>query len=251
MYSSSGCLCSLKKLDNFISLKSHLPWKTVNLSGNKINFFSWGLYSHQAFILHCTSWAVLFSSSEPSWALDGEQKGKFMQINEKKEGEISGGKKDDHGGFIVFWITIWKFQLVTYLSISQQQLKKSSQSQRNLPVIFMAAPTFAAQKNKGPVTSPLFWLFPDSLDERCPLIGWFLTRCSGKILVYMFAWNKMAVTQSCLFDDAVRESSLFIPKCSRNKVTTKETVKERGLLPTGLGKNWFFNFLKFITVWLL
>ena len=41
----------------------------------------------------------------------------------------------------------------------------------------------------------------------------------------MFAWNKMAVTQSCLFDYAVRESSSFISKCYRNKGKTKEMFK--------------------------
>ena len=41
----------------------------------------------------------------------------------------------------------------------------------------------------------------------------------------MFAWNKMAVTQSCLFDHAVRESSSFTSKCYRNKGKTKEMFK--------------------------
>ena len=38
----------------------------------------------------------------------------------------------------------------------------------------------------------------------------------------MFVWNKMAVTQSCLFHYAFRESSLFTSKCSRDKGKTKE-----------------------------
>ena len=41
----------------------------------------------------------------------------------------------------------------------------------------------------------------------------------------MFAWNKMAVTQSCLFDYAVRESPSFTSKCYRNKGKTKEMFK--------------------------
>ena len=42
----------------------------------------------------------------------------------------------------------------------------------------------------------------------------------------MFAWNKMAVTQSCLFYYAVyRESSSFTSKCYRNKGKTKEMFK--------------------------
>ena len=64
----------------------------------------------------------------------------------------------------------------------------------------------------------------------------------------MFAWNKMAVTQSCLFYYAVyRESSSFTSKCYRNKGKTKEMFKFKdvlGLLPTGVGKSLMANFLK-------
>ena len=59
----------------------------------------------------------------------------------------------------------------------------------------------------------------------------------------MFVWNKMAVTQSCLFDYAVRESSSFTSKCYRNKGKTKEMFKFKdvlGLLPTGFEKSLLY-----------
>ena len=39
----------------------------------------------------------------------------------------------------------------------------------------------------------------------------------------MIVWNKMAVVR--FFDDAVRESSSFISKCSKNKRKTDEMFK--------------------------
>ena len=70
------------------------------------------------------------------------------------------------------------------------------------------------EKKKGPVASPLFWLFPRSLYEPCVPIDRLMTRCSG-----MFVWNKISVTHSCSFDDAVRQAfRLFsdVPEIKEN-----------------------------------
>ena len=78
-------------------------------------------------------------------------------------------------------------------------------------------------EKKGPVASPLFWLFPRSLYEPCVPIGWLMTRCSG-----MFVWNKISVTHSCSFDDAVREAFRLFP----NVPEIKENHKKCLICPT-------------------
>ena len=75
------------------------------------------------------------------------------------------------------------------------------------------------EKKKGPVASPLFWLFPRSLYEPCVPIGWLMTRCSG-----MFVWNKISLTHSCSFDDAVREAFCLFPSVPEIKENHKKCL---------------------------
>ena len=76
-----------------------------------------------------------------------------------------------------------------------------------------------------------------------------MTRCSG-----MFVWDKITVTHSCSFDDAVREAFRLFPNVPEIKEKQKKCLnllfKRKdvlGLLPTRLGKSLILimtNFLK-------
>ena len=76
-----------------------------------------------------------------------------------------------------------------------------------------------------------------------------MTRCSG-----MFVWNKITVTHSCSFDDAVRGAFRLFPNVPEIKEKQKKCLnllfKRKdvlGLLPTRLGKSLILimtNFLK-------
>ena len=56
----------------------------------------------------------------------------------------------------------------------------------------------------------------------------------------MFVCNKIAVTKSYSFEDAVYKALRLFPKCSRKKKEMFKLLKRKdviGLHPTGFGKN--------------
>ena len=73
-----------------------------------------------------------------------------------------------------------------------------------------------------------------------------MTRCSG-----MFVWNKITVTHSCSFDDAVREAFRLFPNVPEIKEKQKKCLNlllkrkdDLGLLPTKLEKSLIANLFK-------
>ena len=73
-----------------------------------------------------------------------------------------------------------------------------------------------------------------------------MTRCSG-----MLVWNKITVTHSCSFDDAVREAFRLFPNVPEIKEKQKKCLnlllKRKdvlGLLPTKLEKSLITNLFK-------
>ena len=73
-----------------------------------------------------------------------------------------------------------------------------------------------------------------------------MTRCSG-----MFVWNKITVTHSCSFDDAVQNAFRLFPNVPEIKEKQKKCLnlllKRKdvlGLLPTKLEKSLITNLFK-------
>ena len=91
---------------------------------------------------------------------------------------------------------------------------------------FVWSGRWGEEKNKAPVSSPLFWLFPRPLYDA---IFWHVCLEQSNCHAIMFFW------QCCL------RSLSFISKCSRNKRKTKEMFKYvLGLRPTRLGKSLIY-----------
>ena len=81
------------------------------------------------------------------------------------------------------------------------------------------------EKNKVPVTSPLFWLLCHSLHERCiPILIWLIVDALFWQDSGLFVWNKMAVTRSCSFDDAVGEALRLFPNVPEIKEKQKKCL---------------------------